>query len=42
MLGSVLAQFDGLVAGYAARQEADPKLQPLSRSDFLFLNGNGA
>jgi hypothetical protein len=42
MLGLVLRQFDGIVAGYQARHAADPSsLPPLSRSDLMFLNGNG-
>ncbi|CAK0735312.1 hypothetical protein CVIRNUC_000560 [Coccomyxa viridis] len=42
MLGLVLAQFDGIVAGYQARQAADPDALPdLSRRDLIFLNGNG-
>ena len=42
MLGLVLQQFDGLVAGYQARHEAQPELiPPLTRRDFVFLNGNG-
>jgi hypothetical protein len=41
MLGLVLAQFDGIVAGYQARQAADPDALPdLSRRDLIFLNGN--
>lgn len=43
MLGLILAQFDGLVAGYQARHAAadDEKVPPLSKKDFLFVNGNG-
>lgn len=42
MLGLVLTQFDGIVAGYQARQAADPDEVPhLSRRDLIFLNGNG-
>lgn len=44
MLGLILAQFDGLVAGYTARQQQvndSSRLPPLSKQDFLFVNGNG-
>ena len=42
VLGLVLAQFDGLVAGYHMRHSVDPVAIPLmSRRDFVFLNGNG-
>lgn len=42
MLDLVLAQFDGIVAGYQARHEAEPEeIPPLSRRDLIFLNGNG-
>ena len=42
MLGLVLTQFDGIVAGYQARQAAEPDEVPdLSRRDLIFLNGNG-
>ena len=42
MLDLVLAQFDGIVAGYQARHEAGPEeIPPLSRRDIIFLNGNG-
>jgi hypothetical protein len=42
MLDLVLAQFDGIVAGYEARHEAEPEeIPPLSRRDLIFLNGNG-
>ena len=43
MLGLVLRQFDGIVAGYQARHAADPSSLPqLTRRDLVFLNGNGA
>ncbi|KAK9840599.1 hypothetical protein WJX81_003823 [Elliptochloris bilobata] len=42
VLGLVLAQFDGLVAGYQMRHRAEPTAVPfMSRQDFIFLNGNG-
>ena len=42
MLGLVLTQFDGIVAGYQAKQAAEPDALPgLSRRDLIFLNGNG-
>ena len=38
----MLAQFDGLVAGYHMRHSVDPVAIPfMSRRDFVFLNGNG-
>ena len=38
----MLAQFDGLVAGYHMRHSVDPVAFPfMSRRDFVFLNGNG-
>lgn len=41
-LGLVLAQFDGLVAGYHMRHSVDPVAIPfMSGRDFVFLNGNG-
>ena len=44
MLGLVLRQFDGIVAGYEARLCADEpsSLPALTRRDLMFLNGNGA
>jgi hypothetical protein len=42
MLDLVLAQFDGIMAGYQARHEAEPEeIPPLSKRDLIFLNGNG-
>ncbi|KAK9795552.1 hypothetical protein WJX73_006243 [Symbiochloris irregularis] len=44
MLGLILAQFDGLVAGYNARQQQvndSTRLPALTKRDFLFVNGNG-
>ena len=42
MLDLVLTQFDGIVAGYQARQAGKPDALPaLSRRDLIFLNGNG-
>ena len=38
----MLAQFDGLVAGYQMRHRVEPAAIPfMSRRDFIFLNGNG-
>ena len=42
MLDLVLTQFDGIVAGYQARQASESDMLPaLSRRDLIFLNGNG-
>ena len=43
MLGLVLKQFDGIVAGYQDRQaQTGSSLPYMSRHDFIFVNGNGA
>lgn len=44
MLGLVLAQFDGLVAGYQARARHandSARIPHLTKLDFIFVNGNG-
>ncbi|KAK9807611.1 hypothetical protein WJX72_004015 [[Myrmecia] bisecta] len=41
---ALLAQFDGMVAGYQARSDAagdGSRIPPLTKADFLFTNGNG-